>query len=338
MEDPISASFLSGVSSGMERDSVHKAVQNHFFPDAGNFRGVADGSGNSALSTYQVSTTISSSTTNTWTTFAFAPTTNQAGQVFSCCSNPTLYNPFNASGATYYNLSGAFAGTNPSTDYRVVSATIRISPTGAFTSQAAQGKVAYVTDLSRLGTSTTASTIENWSVANIDNTAWSLPVSGVTDIICHWVPNDYETKFRGSGYSKNSAVVGYLYSNNAASSWRVDIKYVLEYYPTTAYVPFVQLQPPDMHPNTYYHINHVCRSMYYPLVIAEYAEWLAMFNKFKSMSGGLRTDGTSYALRTVGLANTAVTDSQSATDWRGRFASWFGGSQNNPKDFLVGFN
>lgn len=308
--DVISAEFLQGISDEGQRTSVHQCVQNHFFPDAGNFRGVADGSGNSALSSYQTSAVINSSATNQWIMFSFAPTIDQtSSNTLQLSQNPTFANPYKTTPAQggYLGIGGAFNGTNPSTDYRVVSATIRIIPTGAYTGQSAEGKVAYLSDLGALGSSTSSD--GNWSAANIDNRPWSMPVTGLTDMMLHWVPNDYETKFRGTGYAKNSAIVGYLNAANGNSSWRIDIKYVIEYLPTVAYTPFVPALPPDMHPNTYYHMNHVVRALYYPLILGEYNEWLKMYEKFKGVSGGyLAHTSGGFALNTAGLAHTNFVD------------------------------
>jgi hypothetical protein len=305
----ISDEFLSGITDSYEKRSVHHAVQNHFFPDAGNFRGVADGSGNSCLATYQTSSTLTASATNTVTTFYITPTVDQTANAFGSAQLGTFSSPFNStSGAVYSNIAGGFNGSNPSTDYRVVSTTMRISPTGSFTNQSAEGKVAYISDIARLGTS--ATTNANWTQANVDNLEWSLPVNGLTDIMTHWVPNDYETKFRGAGYAKNSGIVGYLVSNNANTTWRIDVKYVIEYFPTVSFAPFVQSSPPDMHPSTYYHFNHVCRALSYPLIIGEYKEWVKMYEKFKAASGGIYSVPGSFALNSDGLAKTSVTDRQ----------------------------
>jgi len=271
--DPITSAFVSSDGTMDIKNSVHKALQNHFFPDAGIHRGLATGDGNTALAYIRGSLTVNAFTsTNNVMSFCFNPSNSATGVTLSLKYGSDLTNPLATPSAT---VPGVFSVTNPSTDYRCVHGSVRLIPSGSFTNQAGEGSIGYTTDLVTLST--------NFTRANVDELNWSMPITGLTNDIAHWVPNTYETAFSANAYGKTSGIVGYLaVPSTSAANTQFRLEYTLgyEYLPNTVYRPFVNLMPPDMHPDTYYHVNKITRMLHYPLIVGTWEDYQAFASKF----------------------------------------------------------
>jgi hypothetical protein len=264
--------------------SVHKAIQTLFYPTHGIYRGVSNGMETSAISYIAGSMDLNTGTSPV-VLFNFVPSLATAGQqvlpaFFSSGIGANFGAAFTNMNLAASSIAGPFNNPNPSSEYRVVSATLNIIPTGAMLERGGAGKLGYY---SLYDPQTFNSTLP------IDNLAISEAWDGTTSMCLHWVPNSDE-QFFGTSTSliNRSGFCGYLtQSSSSLNSFRFEWMVGIEYIPTGSYRPLVQKSAPEMTFDTYYYVNKICIDKWAPLMIDTLSGWRErlMVSELDSLGG-----------------------------------------------------
>ncbi len=259
--------------------SVHDILHTLFFSQHGIHRGLARGSTLSSLATYRGSFDIElgTGTTDTTLNMALVPSKLIGDMIYYNIGNTGVLNPFNAATGTVGRISGPFTTTNPSTEYRTVSFTLKIIPVGAALDQNGEGVIAYNSNIPATGG---ASGNAEWTRDAIDNLTYQMPFRGNEPMIGQWVPNDKETSFLSpvpSAPDTLSMIQLYLYTQaGKAAKWRFEWTVGIEYKATPAMRAFVERSQPKCHPDSFYYVNKVLEDNWDSLVFNNLDRYRAM--------------------------------------------------------------
>jgi hypothetical protein len=261
---------------------VHEATSSFFFPGNGIFRGQAKAFEMSGLATLKGTIIANNATTaNINFAFAFAPAyCNQSGWL-TYGFGTTIANAINTATA-------ALVSTTQAEAFRVVAAELIITPQGSFTNQAGTGATGYIADQTNF--------IAN--AANIANLRIKRPFKAVDTQIIHWLPSENsqvdETEFLSAAAtnSPGSGFFGYITipsASDTATSWQLDYAIGIEYLPSIAYRPWVDLTPPcqDIRANQF--VNEIAMANWDPLMIGTIANYERELLKHDSLDGGRRS-------------------------------------------------
>lgn len=120
------AATVNKVAKMMATDLIQDYThleQTLFYPNLGVYRGLSKGATSTAIATIKTSTTISAAANN-YFALSWIPSTSPTSYALSYYSSASANDPYNAAASV---LGGPFSGTNPGTDYRIVSARDRKS-------------------------------------------------------------------------------------------------------------------------------------------------------------------------------------------------------------------
>jgi hypothetical protein len=143
----------------------------------------------------------------------------------------------------------------------------------------------------------------NWTTQSLENYPYIREFDGSQHIMLQWFPNEYETALDSASDSltkPNSGFYGYINSPlNNSVSYHVEFDYGIEYVPTVAYRPYVDLDQPTTHYDALYYLNLFNKANWNKTVITTYQEYLSFASSIDHIKGSLFKN---YALNsTIGL-------------------------------------
>ena len=261
---------FAAINDATMEKSVHDIFQSLFFNQHGIHRGLARGTTLSSLCSFKGSfdITLLGSGSATTLNFAAVPNLVAASDAIAFNVNSVITNPYNpASGGASVTSSGPFVTTNPCTEYRVVSFSLKFIPSGSALNQSGEGLIAY-------NPSQASNTdVTEWTRSAMDNLSYTLPWRGNEPVILQWVPNDAETSFQpntnGSVFNFNSLLQVYLIVSST-TSFRVEYTWGIEYKPNITFRPFVEKMTPKCHPDSYYYVNMALDNHWDQLMLCNY--------------------------------------------------------------------
>jgi len=241
--------------------SVHQAASSFFYPQLGIHRGQAKAFEMSGLAMLKGSLNATNAVgTNTVFAFQILPSyANNAGWLqYGFGTTPIT--------AIAANSVGALISSTQAESFRVVGATLCITPQGSLTNQAGSGLTGYVTDNNNF----------TFNSTNVANLRLNRPFKSIDTQILHWLPSENsgadETEFQGIAGTPSSAseIVGYITipaGSDTVTAFQLDYCIGFEYIPSPAYRPWVDLDAPcqDIRANQY--VNHIARKHFDPLMI-----------------------------------------------------------------------
>jgi len=224
----------------------------------------------------------------TYLTYAWAPVALTNGNIFTYASGIGAtfpvdpYNSTAIANITSASLPGPFTATNPSIEWRVVRAAMRVTPEASVLNQGGVVLHAYCPEV-YAGTPSPANLIglvagaPGWTAANFENFEFLKTFSGTQQSYTQWFPNDDEIYIEpasswNSTTTPLSGFVGYIYAPTTAVQYHLEFDYGIEYVPNTAYRPYVDRDLPLTHPNAYYELNKYIMKHWDEAVIATVAQ------------------------------------------------------------------
>ncbi len=260
-------------------DTSH-LIQTLFYPSLGVYRGLAKGSATTALATLKKTFDLTIAA-NGSLGLSWVPTDLTGAGAISyfvgvAGNDP---DPYQASST---KVAGFFNATNPSTDYRVVSAHLILIPSASMLNNNGEGQLAYFPSWPGAVAGGAA-----YLRANVDQVYWTKPVSAPKSYVMNWVPNQYEVDFKKSGnaYDDPSSFMFYFYNGANIMNYRVEMQITVEYMPTVAYRPYVMREPPLIPLSSYDDLNRHLVSCWDSTVLVDYEYWRADIAARESKGG-----------------------------------------------------
>jgi len=239
---------------------VHEAANSFFFPSNGVFRGQAKSFEVSGLATIKGSIIVSNAVgASNIFAFRFAPA--------ACNETGWLQYGFGATiAAALANSEPAIISTTQAEAFRAVGSQLTLTPQGSLTNQAGSGITGYVTDVANFTPTSN----------NIANLRINRPFKAVDTQVVHWLPSENsgidETEFQSITGSPPSfsEIIGYITiptASDLVTSWQLDYLIGIEYLPSPAYRPFVDLAPPCQDMRSMQFVNKIAWTNRDPLMI-----------------------------------------------------------------------
>ncbi len=167
-------------------------------------------------------------------------------------------------GITLTDFAGPLIPSNPSEEYRIVAAEMRIDPVGSMLNQ--QG-------------STIGGVFASWPGAPSDeavtNADFSYQGSNMTPIIAHYFPHDTaDTNFGNVSAINEDAYtyVSHVSGLQAGVSFNISFTTIIEYIPTNTFRPFVDLRQPTVRLDCWSDLNLLIGS-HPALVLGPVSDW-----------------------------------------------------------------
>jgi hypothetical protein len=266
-----------GMTDAIVCRSVETLLQTVFSGVTGISRGIALGSQTTALARFHTANTLDVAA-GQFLTFAWAPACVTDPNWFVYTNNAVLQSPYLP---TSTSLGGPFAVTSPAVSWRVVRASMRLTPISNILSQGGAIVAAYHPNLYN-GNPTNVNCTFSFTDNYITNMEYMKTYSGTDSPFFQWFPNDDEIYVENplhysSTSSTLSGFVGYIRNNSASPmSYRVEWDIGIEYVPNSAYRPFVQRQLPDVHTDAMYYMNRFISSEWDKLVLTNFSTYTAL--------------------------------------------------------------
>lgn len=220
-------------------------------------------------------------------TYAWSPAALASGNAFQFCTSgvttTNLADPYNSTSAAGYTpagFAGPFAVVDPSLEYRVVRASMRITPTTTVTQMSGIQHHTYAPTV-YIGGTGSANLVAippgvpgvAWTKSAFENFEIFKAFNGFESVMIQWFPSDDEINIESRAYygtndTSLSGFVGYFQAATGVStSYHIELDYGIEYVPNTSYRPYVERKLPSTHPNAFYFLSQEIGQHWDQLVI-----------------------------------------------------------------------
>lgn len=279
-------STLLGITDSLAMASTDKLLHSLYVGTNGISRGIAFGSDMTGLTKIRGALDIFPPV-NGRLNLAFCPVLlNSAdfihynyGSAAALDALPAPYSPWQSgAGSTLASSPGPFATTNPSLGWRIVRATLRLSPSNTALNQGGWA-IACNNPILYTGAPGSGAYSGPLVLSDFENVAMQRTFTGLESIHYSWFPNQSERDLVSTAaYSVVSAQTwsGLEISINTpvsvAESYHVEWEVGVEYAVNNTFKPFVERALPTLHPDALYHMNQFTSKHWIPAVLSTVPE------------------------------------------------------------------